>query len=143
MRHVQRKESHARPRQSKYHAGRRRGADSSLPYRHINQGAYVAVRTLVLGPSTKGCAMMSDLPPALRLAYDLESFPMAAADDAAYELRRLYAENEALRADAERYRFIRNPVISARTHGHIMYAVEELAEHSLDEYLDAKMKEQL
>ena len=49
-------------------------------------------------------------PKALYLADILEDAgkPADIAESAAAELRRLHAENEALRVDAERYRYLRN-----------------------------------
>ena len=51
---------------------------------------------------------MSDTqkPDALRLADELEMWTLG--EPAAAELRRLHAENEVLRADAERYRWLRD-----------------------------------
>lgn len=49
----------------------------------------------------------------------------------------LRAQVEALRADAERYRFIRHPYISTGQHKQIMYAVDELSEQLMDEAIDA------
>ena len=53
---------------------------------------------------------MSEQPEALFLADVIENDPTSAAhhDAAAAELRRLHAECDALRADAERYRWLRD-----------------------------------
>lgn len=47
-------------------------------------------------------------PEALRIADMLEAGNNGYPSRAAAELRRLHAENEALRVDAERYRYLRN-----------------------------------
>lgn len=79
-------------------------------------------------------------PTALFLADILEDAgkPADIAEKCAAELRRLYAENEALRKDAERYRFIRDADRSdCITPELALYAME-----SLDEYVDAAMDDE-
>lgn len=52
---------------------------------------------------------MSEQPTAMRLVERLQSgWGTALRDECASELRRLHAENEALRSDAERYRWLRD-----------------------------------
>jgi len=60
---------------------------------------------------------MGDQPEALRLAEYMDaplSDPKDVADAAAAELRRLHAECESLRADAERYQWLRDPANAYR-----------------------------
>ena len=56
---------------------------------------------------------MSDKTQALRLAEWLDGAYEGDAQDAAAELRRLHDECEALRKDAERYRFLRRHYVSS------------------------------
>lgn len=66
--------------------------------------------------------------------FDADGEPKAAAA----ELRRLHAENETLRKDAERYRFIRDADRSdCITPELALYAME-----SLDAYVDAAMDDE-
>ena len=74
------------------------------------------------------------------LAADMNEWTMAAAamlSVLADERDSLRAQVEALRADAERYRFMRDTYISQGQHKQIMYAVDELSEHLMDAAIDA------
>jgi hypothetical protein len=78
---------------------------------------------------------MSNQPEALRHAQELDRRGLL---EEAAELRRLHAENEQLRVDAERYRFIRDADRSdCITPELSLYAME-----SLDEYVDAAMEDE-
>jgi hypothetical protein len=73
-----------------------------------------------------------------RLADALDKFCNPWDKEVASELRRLYAEVERLRVDAERYRFIRDADRSdCITPELSLYAME-----SLDEYVDAAMEDE-
>ena len=61
-----------------------------------------------------------------------------ASHAAAAELRRLHTENERLRVDAERYRFIRD----ADRSDCIMPELSLYAMETLDEYVDAAMEDE-
>jgi hypothetical protein len=65
-----------------------------------------------------GCENVKVINPAgaLRLAEELESFPLAAADHAADELRRLHAENDKLKAALRRV--IRTYMVADEAWGH-------------------------
>jgi hypothetical protein len=77
-------------------------------------------------------------PEAIRLAEWCDTFNTVTHDKAAAELRRLHAENEQLRVDAERYRFIRDADRSdCITPELSLYAME-----TLDEYVDAAMEDE-
>jgi hypothetical protein len=81
---------------------------------------------------------MTTQPTALRMADSLDKFSNPWDKEVASELRRLYAEVEPLRVDAERYRFIRDPDRSdCITPELSLYAME-----SLDEYVDAAMEDE-
>jgi hypothetical protein len=81
---------------------------------------------------------MTTQPTALRMADSLDKFSNPWDKEVASELRRLYAEVERLRVDAERYRFIRDADRSdCITPELSLYAME-----SLDEYVDAAMEDE-
>jgi outer membrane murein-binding lipoprotein Lpp len=72
------------------------------------------------------------------MADSLDKFSNPWDKEVASELRRLYAEVERLRVDAERYRFIRDADRSdCITPELSLYAME-----SLDEYVDAAMEDE-
>lgn len=70
----------------------------------------------------------------------LPKFLINKIDSSAKELRRLRAENAALRKDAERYRFIRSGRHSYLTCLRITDAVEVLWDEKMDDFFDAEMK---
>ena len=63
--------------------------------------------------------------------------------ETATELRRLHAENEALRADAERYRWLRAVLAdrSGKGKSHWICCIPEGCSEDLDIAIDAAMKE--
>lgn len=92
-------------------------------------------------------------PEALRLAEILEGGSHQFNAEAAAELRRLHAEVEALRADAMRYRWLRNeawggnnkqgPHLVEFKSGYVPSRFTDLAEEAADAAVDAAMtKEQ-
>jgi hypothetical protein len=81
---------------------------------------------------------MTTQPTALQMADSLDKFSNPWDKEVASELRRLYAEVERLRVDAERYRFIRDADRSdCITPELSLYAME-----CLDEYVDAAMEDE-
>jgi len=75
---------------------------------------------------------MTTQPEALRLADDLRQGHFEMVTFAADELCRLSAENDALRADAVRYRALRDD-----EHGQLLPEADLYAGQALDEYIDA------
>jgi hypothetical protein len=93
---------------------------------------------------------MSEQPEALRLAAGLEGdYSISYQPYAAAELRRLHAECEALRADAERYRWLRECARATSEHwgGRWSLVIEGPAPGgnappaSIDAAIDAALKE--